>query len=407
MVWSIGIGGTERAAVNYAIAYRQNGQNSKVVVLGEGKERLAELLEAGVETSFVKFDNRGQDAVLSDLKAWKPDILHLHNFTSGLVFYIDRIKNTQTKVVETNVFSRPNYDAAYRVVSLSMQLSDWGYWKYTKWMKGAKYVPETTVVPYVIFPNKFLSQPKKRIELFLQSHGIPAGAFVAGRLGQPHPSKWDMKILKVVEATVCPDNMIYYLFAGMPTNIIQELKNKSAFVQSRVKLIEMIEGDQNLSLFYHSLNCFTHISKIGESFGYVLAEALMCGVPVITMLTPFNDNAQLEVVGNNHGGLCVTSTKKFIAAVKQLYNYPKDCSRIKNNLAMNWISSRFSADAVIPKQINCYRQLLNGAKITPLNVDDQVKQSFTLYGMHNEIGYFFLKFFNSRSAFRFLKWVKK
>ena len=351
LVWSIGIGGTERAAVNYAIGYRQQGHDSKVLVLGEGDERLPDLVEAGVDTSFSKSDIRGSESVFASLKMWCPDIIHLHNFTNAFIPYINKLKSANTKVVETNVFSRPNYDEGYKIVSLSMQLSGWGYWKYANWMKGAAYTPQSAVVPYIVFEKKFATPSKEHINAFIKSHGIPEGAFVAGRLGQAHPSKWDSRIFEVAEKTVKPENSIYFFFVGLPGVMKKELEEKSEFIKSRIKLIDSIHGDENLSLYYHSLNCFTHISKIGESFGYVLAEALMCKVPVITMLTPYHDNAQLEVVGHNYGGLCVTDTSSFVFSVMQLYNSPEECERFRKNLDNHWIEKRFGATAVVPKQV--------------------------------------------------------
>ena len=35
----------------------------------------------------------------------------------------------------------------------------------------------------------------------------------------------------------------------------------------------------------------------------VLCEAMLCGVPVVTLSTPLKDNSQLEVVGHGKGGL--------------------------------------------------------------------------------------------------------
>ena len=46
---------------------------------------------------------------------------------------------------------------------------------------------------------------------------------------------------------------------------------------------------------------FLHVSRIGESFGMVLCEAMLCGVPVVTLSTPLKDNSQLEVVGPRRG----------------------------------------------------------------------------------------------------------
>lgn len=406
-VWSIGIGGTERAAVNYAIGYKQYGVDSKVLVLGEDSSRLADLQEAGVDTFFLQAGKTKQDDILASLQSWAPDIIHLHNYTPYFIPYLDKLKAGHTKIVETNVFSRPHYDELYKAVSLSMQLSKWGYWKYTNWMKGAAYTPEVVVAPYTIYEDKFPEPLKEAVEAFLRSQEIPPGAFVAGRLGQAHPSKWDSRILDVVERTVAPDNNIYYLFVCMPAVLIAEIKKLSSFVQSRIKVIDKIRGDENLSLYYHSLDCFVHISKIGESFGYVLAEAMMCKVPVITMLTPFHDNAQFEVVGHDHGGICVTDTSEFVSAVMRLYNSPGDCERFRHNLSNHYTEKRFGAAAVIPVQIEQYSLLLQGRTIGKKDVRDVVRKCFDMYGIKKYWMSLFLKLYNTRFAFLLLNKIRR
>ena len=172
-------------------------------------------------------------------------------------------------------------------------------------------------------------------------------------------------------------------------------------------MIDAIKGDDNLSLYYHSLNCFTHISKIGESFGYVLAEALMCEVLVITMLTPFHDNAQFEVVGHNHGGICATNTNEFVSAVMQLYHSHEDCESFRKNLGNHWIEKRFGAAAIVPTQAEYFKQLVQGKQIETLKVNGVIKNCFSMYGLTGYVRYLFLKMYNHRLSFIFLKGLKK
>lgn len=406
LVWSIGIGGTERAAVNYAIGYKKLGEDSRVLVLGEGHTRYSDLQEANVDTILLTKSNLPPSDIFNEFRNWKPDIIHVHNFNDSLLEYIETLKGPHTKVVETNVFSRPNFSLNYRLVDLSMQLSNWGYWKYTRWMKHADYCPEVAIVPYVLDSEKFSQPSSIDIQSFLNSHNIPSSAFVIGRLGQPHPSKWDKKILKVIRKTISPRNNIYYLFVGLPENLKIIIEKESDFFKSRVIQIDKIEGDENLSLYYHSLDCFAHISKIGESFGYVLAEALLCKVAVVSLLTPLKDNAQFEVIGNNFGGFCVTDIKNFIEKVQLLYDNPKIRNDIKNNLA-GWIENRFSFNVIIPIQLNIYRQLLENKKQQKINVDEIVKRNFSLYRNTKAMVPFLAKCVNSYYFFRINESIKR
>lgn len=406
LIWSIGTGGTERAAVNYAIGYKLFGNDSRVLVLGEGHERYPDLFENSVHTTLVTKSSFKEQDIFNEFKAWCPEIIHVHNYTDSISTYIDLIKGPDTKIVETNVFSRPNFNPGYRTVNLSMQLSAWGYWKYTSCMKGASYCPEVAIVPYIVDDSKFKMPGKNEINSFLSSHNIPSQTYVIGRLGQAHPSKWDVRMLTVIKETIHPDNNIYYLLVGVPNNLAALFNQQSDFFKSRVIQIDKIEGDKNLSIYYYSLNCFAHISKIGESFGYVLAEALVCKVPVITMLTPLKDNAQFEVVGDQYGGLCVTSTSEFIKAVYQLYNNKQLELSIKKNLT-NWVQERFSYDMVIPRQIDLYNTLLKGEKLQRQDIRVIIKNNIKHYKGGSWFIFCLAKCFNNPLIYKLVTGLKK
>ncbi|UAY50677.1 glycosyltransferase family 4 protein [Ferruginibacter albus] len=396
ITFSAGMGGTERAAVNYAIGYNKLGCDSKVLVIGDDHHRVPDLLDAGVETFLLKDFLNEQGILFDKLKEWGPDIIHLHHFSHYFFPIIDKVKKTTTKVVETNVFSRAVYDPKYNYIDLSMQLSQWGYWKYTIAMKGAAYVPAVAVIPYTFIDNKFNGASQSEIKAYRNLYNIPDDAFVVGRLGQAHPSKWSPKIIDVIKSTVKQSNNIYYLFVGMPDVIKKELSSCSDLIRSRVCLIDKIEGDNNLNLYYSAIDCFAHIAKIGESFGYVLAEAIACGVPVITMLTPFRDNAQFEVVGHNYGGICAINTDQFTNAILKLYDQPELIRKIKENQA-GWVQKRFSLEVVIPQQIDIYRKILNNEKLPDINAVGVVKQCLKqFYGITAPFVYIALVITNSR-----------
>ena len=405
LVWSIGIGGTERAAVNYAIGYRKFNNDSRMLVLGEGHERYPDLAEAGVNTVLVTTSSKKPADIFNEFKTWSPDIIHLHNYHDSLLPYINLIKDKHTKVVETNVFSRPNFNQGYQVVDMSMQLSGWGYWRYERWMKEASYKPKTAIVPYIVDSTKFSPPNEKEIFSFLKIHNIPSTAFIVGRLGQPHPSKWDVRLLEVIKGTIGVHNNIYYLLVGLPKNLGDLFNQQTDFFKSRVIQIDKIEGDRNLSLYYHCLHCFAHLSKIGESFGYVLAEALVCKIPVVTMLTPLKDNAQYEVVGNGYGGFCVTNIKEFIAAILKLHDDKPLSASIKNNLT-DWVQKRFSYNTVIPQQMELYHSLLKGKQLPPVNVSEIIKGNVSLYKSNARIADFLIRCANNPVFYKIMIGLK-
>jgi glycosyltransferase involved in cell wall biosynthesis len=172
---------------------------------------------------------------------------------------------------------------------------------------------------------------------------------------------------------------VYFVLAGLPESLKEIINFKFGTQNPRVKLLSVIQGDEKLSEFYHSLDCFAHISKIGESFGYVLAEAMLFQVPVVTLLTPFKDNAQFEMVGHDFGGKCARNINQFAGYILELSNNPIMIQQFRNNLD-GTIISRFSIHTIVAEQINMYRKLLNNELIPIENHDELIKQQFSMFG---------------------------
>jgi len=71
------------------------------------------------------------------------------------------------------------------------------------------------------------------------------------------------------------------------------------------------------------MDVFIAASNIGESFGMVIAEAMSLAVPVLTISTENNDNAQIELVDNNVTGLVVKHDSEMVtSALNHLYENP-------------------------------------------------------------------------------------
>lgn len=399
LVWSIGQGGTERAAVNYAIGYKKFGHESRVLVLGEGHHRYQQLLDESVDTILLCLEAVKKAQVLSSLAEWNPHIIHIHNFQENLLPYLNALKGADTRIVETNVFSRPSASKAYSMVDLSLQLTCWGYWKYCKWAGALKHVPQVAVMPYIVDTAKFLPVNKSDRNRFLQQLNIPVDAFVIGRLGQSHISKWSTGYVDVIKNTVSAQNNIYYILVGVPERIKKMIEDQGGLLNQRVKIIDNINGDSSLALYYHSLDCFAHISQIGESFGYVLTEALHCKIPVVTLLTPFKDNGQFEIVGHRYGGICTTTLGEFIEAIRLLHQNKKQRDIIKSNLN-NWVEARFSFEVVMPKLIGILENLLERKSLEKDKCSNRLNEVMTLYGWRAFYTRMVASVINSKYAFR-------
>ena len=108
-----------------------------------------------------------------------------------------------------------------------------------------------------------------------------------------------------------------------------QLEEKSIY-KNRIIHIPKIYGDDALSIAYSAFDLMIHVAEQGESFGYVLAEALLCKTPVITLSTPWGDNSQCEVVGNRKGGYVVNKSNHITNAVEDYIINIKSQNKLKD-----------------------------------------------------------------------------
>ncbi|WP_155487113.1 glycosyltransferase, partial [Vibrio harveyi] len=103
------------------------------------------------------------------------------------------------------------------------------------------------------------------------------------------------------------------LLVNAPDSIIKQAEN--SIYSNDIVIIDRIKGDYNLSIAYTVIDIFMLIAEQGESFGYVSTESLLCETPIVSLNTPWADNSQAEVIGNNVGGVLVNNIKALIEEV--------------------------------------------------------------------------------------------
>jgi glycosyltransferase involved in cell wall biosynthesis len=91
-----------------------------------------------------------------------------------------------------------------------------------------------------------------------------------------------------------------------------------------------------------------HPINFEEPFGLSVAEAMLCGTPVIA----FNKGSMPELIENNKTGFLVTNIDKAVDAIENIKNIDREkCSEIAKN--------RFSADTMAKEYLKLYHQILN------------------------------------------------
>ncbi|MDF2430703.1 MAG: hypothetical protein JWP44_334 [Mucilaginibacter sp.] len=91
-----------------------------------------------------------------------------------------------------------------------------------------------------------------------------------------------------------------------------------------------------------------HPINFNEPFGMSVAEAMLCGTPVIA----FNKGSMPELIKHQETGFLVNNINEAVEAVKQV----KD---IKRRNCYIWSNSQFSSDKMVSDYLNLYQKILS------------------------------------------------
>ncbi|MFZ2189838.1 MAG: glycosyltransferase family 4 protein [Candidatus Magasanikiibacteriota bacterium] len=312
IIYDLDKGGTQRAAQIFAESYKKIGHDSRMLSLYGLGCRYDEIKD------YIKVWHTISEENLIEIKQWNPDIIHIHSHgpkEEDINRILDYLKNDHIKIIEQNVFSKPSPWA--KRIDVSFQLSNWALWLFN--MRGGNKF-KTAIVPYPVDCSKFCCSNDSEIKKFKDTYNIPQDALVIGRIGQSFTGKWSLVLVDSFNKLAKIYSNLYLVVVNPSANIIKEV-NKSEF-KNRIIHIPKIYGDKALSIAYSSFELMVHTAEQGESFGYVLAESILCGTPVITLSTPWGDNSQCEVVGNYKGGYVVNNLRGIVSAVQYYFDNP-------------------------------------------------------------------------------------
>lgn len=316
---ALALGGTERAAETFTLGYRQAGHEVAVLNLGPGGPREDNLRRLGVPV-FCARDNF--DKALVEADRFDPLIVHIHrrgqaDAVESVV--LRRLSTTRRRILETNVFAWADYSAASNLIDVHLHLSRWCLWAWRRRLgRRGMHVP-ALVVPNPVDASQFYRANADEIARFRAKWTDTDATYVCGRVGQPLAGKWHRANILGFVPIARQDPKAFLLLIGLPESLRPVLASVPSDVRLRIRELPMTASDKELSLFYSSLDCLLHAAKQGESFGYILAEAMMCDCPVVTISQPLRDNSQVEVVGHMQGGLVAGSSDELGAVALQLW----------------------------------------------------------------------------------------
>jgi glycosyltransferase involved in cell wall biosynthesis len=363
VIYSLDKGGVARTAVTQAAAYSRLGAESRVLVTTERGPREADLADAGIHCWF------GLDEpTLREIIDWDPAAVHIHSHSFGEteMAVLDRIFEGRT-LIEKNIFSRP-VPWTHRMDFID-QLSTWCAWRFCNYAPDLAH--KALIVPNGADTAAFVRAPEEAVQAFLARHQIPADALVVGRIGQHYETKWSPVLINAFNWLANKHPALHLLLIN-PSKPVRTQAAASRF-SSRITLIDKLIGDPALCEAYSAMDVFALAADQGESFGNVLAEAMLCEVPIVTLSTPWQDNSQGEVVGHNIGGLVTLTPKGFRRAIDVLLKDPSLRTRL-GRAGRQRVIERFDSLKAARADLDA----LNG-KHRPLNRKELDRQIVGLY----------------------------
>ena len=327
VVKNINQGGVVRAAINYKKCFELIGYNVKLYVIENANKE------------YIRFYNiKKKDLYNNNLKEkWIVDIGFIISHGITLKDFISLDNFFRTKWFEINIFSVPSvYEN--RLVE-SFQLSKWMRFLYL--LRGG--IHEGKILPHPVNFNDFFYQKNNLIR---KKYRIPKNSKILLRVGQESIGKWSPLIIKAFKIINLSDPNFFLVLLGAPKELIKLIYDLDSNIKNKIIILKFNKDYKYLRNLYSEADLFWHIADQGESFGYVLAESLLCKTPVVTLQTPWADNTQAEIIGESRGGVVCHTISDFVNQSINLINNKKRYSQslfygekfIRNNYSINSIS---------------------------------------------------------------------
>jgi glycosyltransferase involved in cell wall biosynthesis len=328
-------GGVVRAAVNYKKCFELIGYNVKFYIIETSNKE------------YIKFYNIKKKEIFdkNHKKKWIVDIGFIisHGITLKNFIKLDNI--FRTKWFEVNIFSVPS---AYENRLLeSFQLSKWMNFLYQ--LRGG--IHEGKILPHGVNIDDFFYQKK---DVIRKKYKIPKKSKILLRVGQNSIGKWSFNLLKAFKILCIKDSNFFLVLLGAPKELIESICNLDPDIKNKIIILKFNKDYKYLRNLYSEADLFWHIADQGESFGYVIAESLLCKTPVVTLQTPWADNTQAEMIGESKGGVVCHTLKDFVDQSYILINSKKKYS-FSSFYGQNFVKSNYSINSIsllLKKNIN-------------------------------------------------------
>lgn len=296
VVGSGAIGGTQKAAA--LLAGGLVGRGYRVYYICDTPGPWSDYAAAeGVQVALVE---PGAGPLRDFICAVRPDIIHQHvpggAFDNPVYPALQAMPIGPVPVlIETNVFGCLEDPAGARWVDRRMFVSRTSCvqaFRRARRPLDLDSLKEVAILPNPVLPVRSLSREERlamRAEL-----GVGPDEVLAVRVGRPDRRKWTNWECRAFRVARDRNPRLRLLLLEPPAELSRDVH--AGKFGPGIMILPATTDFSWLSRLYGCADLMVHAAYFGESFGYTIAEAMAAGLPVITITTPYGDNAQVELV---------------------------------------------------------------------------------------------------------------
>lgn len=343
---SLGLGGTEKV-MQLFVANLDKRRFLPAVYSPKDGKRSSQIRALDVDT-YINPD------LLGVLSKFQPHIVHVHRAGWAEPELLKPIKLARIPItVETNVFGHHDPSPSAAIIDRTLFVSDFCLNRFTKTNKIHAIPPRYSVLYNPVDTDFFKTNVKNDRDF---------SSPVAGRISRDDPGKWSKLALSILPGLARDvPNFRYHVIGGIPeAHDFVRTHNLS----KTVIFHDSVETDQEITKFLDNVSVLAHANDTGESFGLVIAEAMACGLPVVTHpCQGLKDNAQLELVDHGTTGLIAGNTNEYVDALKYLFTHPSE-ARNMGQAGQRKAGKLYQMQMITSKLEKIYNELLDLKGIT-------------------------------------------
>jgi len=312
------LGGSQKAAWSYALGLATLGH--EVAMVTDNGPMSCNFETAGKTN--LRVVGIANERELEDFlySGWS-EIAHIHmpGYATESAIYncIERRGHQPFQIIETNVFGRlkdPRADQ-YTDVRLFISMASGAQALRRSRIRRLSdlTIPHSVVYYPVDIPPR-IEETERR--LLREELGVGDNDILVVRTGRPDARKWGNWETAAFAAARKRNPQLFFLQMQPPDRLRKEIETGRwgpGFI-----CLDMDKSQERIGKLCQSADLMLHAARFGESFGYSIAEGMAAGLPIVTLSTPWGDNAQVELVGNKKTGFVCSTVNGLAQAVLQL-----------------------------------------------------------------------------------------